>query len=194
MPFKRTHKIYDEQMLYDYAIGALGRRMRTVAELKRLMRDRVREQPHAELLVDVVIARLKEQKYLNDTNYAESYSRYRKENEKFGRRRVVQDLKTKGVHPDIIDKTIDAAYAGVNEEQLARQYLHRKRLKKPEPADQKQAAKVFRNLMRAGFSTRTIFRILKQWDVNDETLCALEAESAGAESESEPETNSVETS
>jgi regulatory protein len=181
MPFKRPNKIYDEQMLYEYAIGALGRRMRTVADLKRLMRDRVREQPHAELLVEVVIARLKDRKYLNDTNYAESYSRYRKENEKFGRRRVVLDLKAKGVHADIIEKTVGAAYADVNEEQLARGYLKRKRLRKP--TDQKQAAKVFRNLMRAGFSTRTIFRILKQWEVDDETLSALEAESIEAETE-----------
>jgi len=175
MPFKRSQKVYDEQMLYEYAIGALGRRMRTVAELKRLMREKVREQPHAELLLDVVIARLKEQKYLNDTSYAESYSRFRKENEKFGRRRVVQDLKAKGVHADIIEKTVGAAYDEVNEEQLARQYLARKRLQKP--ADQKQAAKIFRNLMRAGFSTRTIFRILKKWDVDDETISALESES-----------------
>lgn len=183
MPFKRSNKIYDEQMLYEYAIGALGRRMRTVAELKRLMRDRVREQPHAELLVDVVIARLKEQKYLNDTNYAESYISFRKENEKFGQRRVVQDLKAKGVHADIIDKTVDAAYADVNEEKLARQYLHRKRLKKP--TDQKQAARVFRNLMRAGFSMRTIFGILKKWDIDEETLNALEAEAIETEAEAE---------
>ena len=181
MPFQRTRKVYDEQMLYEYAIGALGRRMRTVAELKRLMRNKVREQPHAELLVDVVIARLKEQKYLNDTSYAESYSRFRKENEKFGRRRVVQDLKAKGVHGDIIDQTVGAAYNDVNEEQLARQYLVRKRLRKP--ADQKQAARVFRNLVRAGFGTRTIFRILKQWEVDDETLSALESESTEAEAE-----------
>jgi regulatory protein len=183
MPFQRTRKVYDEQMLYEYAIGALARRMRTVAEMKRLMRNKVREQPHAELLVDVVIARLKEQKYLNDTNYAESYSRFRKENEKFGRRRVVQDLKAKGVHGDIIDKTVGAAYDKVNEEQLARQYLKHKRLQKP--ADQKQAARVFRNLMRAGFSTRTIFRILKQWEVDDETLSSLETESTESETEAE---------
>ena len=47
MPFHRPRKVYDEQMLYEYAIGALGRQMRTVADLKRLMREKVREQPHA---------------------------------------------------------------------------------------------------------------------------------------------------
>jgi len=184
MPFKRTQKIYDEAMLYEYAIGALGRKMRTVAELKRLMRARVKTQYDGELLVEVVTAKLKEQKYLNDTNYAESYLRFRKENEKFGRLRVVQDLKAKGIHGDIIDKTVGAAYQDVNEEQLAREFLQRKRIRKP--ASQRDAAKVFRTLMRAGFPTRVIFRILKMWDVDDETISALESEAVetGPERES----------
>src|SRR5664279_6591548 len=159
MPFKRTQKVYDEAMLYEYAIGALGRKMRTVAELKRLMRERVKTQYDGELLVEVVTAKLKEQKYLNDTNYAESYSRFRKENEKFGRLRVVQDLKAKGVHGDIIEKTVGAAYQDIDEEQLAREYLQRKRISKP--VTQRDAAKIFRGLMRAGFASRVIFRILK---------------------------------
>ncbi len=184
MAFKRTQKIYDEEMLYEYAVGALGRKMRTVAELKRLMRERVKQQGEiGQLLVEVVVAKLKEQKYLNDTNYAESYSRFRKENEKFGRSRVVQDLKAKGVHGDIIEKTVGAAYADVNEEQLAREYLQRKRIRKP--ADQKQAAKVFRSLVRAGFAGKVIFRILKTWDVDDETITALESEAVEGPSERE---------
>jgi regulatory protein len=175
MAFKRSQKDYDEAMLYEYAVGALGRKMRTVAELKRLMRERVKHQEEiGQLLVEVVVAKLKEQKYLNDTNYAESYSRFRKENEKFGRMRVVQDLKIKGVHADIIDKTVGAAYQDVNEEQLAREYLKRKRIAKP--VTQRDAAKIFRNLTRAGFASRVIFRILKAWKVDDETLSALESE------------------
>jgi regulatory protein len=176
MAFRRTQKIYDEEMLYEYAIGALGRKMRTVAELKRLMRERVKHQEEkiGQLLVELVIAKLKEKKYLNDTNYAESYSRFRRESDKFGRMRVVQDLKAKGVHGDIIEKTVDAAYQDVNEEQLAREYLQRKRIRKPET--QRDAAKVFRTLMRAGFASRVIFRILKAWNVDDETIAALESE------------------
>jgi regulatory protein len=177
MPFKRAPKTYDEESLYEYAIGALGTQMRTVAEIKRLMRRRVGDQPHGELLVDVVVARLKQQRYLNDTSYAESYARFRKENEKFGRMRVVQDLKTKGVHGDIIDAAVTAAYSDVNEEQLARGFLQRKRVAKP--AGQKQAARIFRMLMRAGFRTGVILRILKKWDVDDETLAALESEVSG---------------
>ena len=78
MPFQRSRKTYDGESLYEYAVGALARQMRTVAEIKRLMRNRVKEQEHGELLVEMVVARLKEQKYLNDTSYAENYSRFRK--------------------------------------------------------------------------------------------------------------------
>ena len=174
MPFKRAQRTYDEESLYEYAIAALGRQMRTVAEIKRLMRRRVGDQPHGELLVDVVVARLKMHHYLNDTSYAESYARFRKENEKFGRMRVVQDLKAKGVHGEIIESVVSAAYNDVNEEQLAREFLQRKRIVKP--VGQKQAARVFRMLVRAGFGSRVIFSILKKWDVDDETISALESE------------------
>jgi len=174
MPFKRAAKTYDEEALYEYAIGALGRQMRTVAEIKRLMRRRVGDQPHGELLVEVVVARLKQHQYLNDTSYAESYARFRKENEKFGRMRVVQDLKAKGVHGDIIAGAVDAAYGEVNEEHLAREFLKRKRVAKP--VGQKPAARAFRMLVRAGFRTGVILRILKKWEVDDETLTALESE------------------
>ena len=178
MPFKRPQKTYDEESLYEYAIGALARQMRTVAEIKRLMRRRVGDQPHGELLVEVVVARLKLHHYLNDTSYAESYARFRKENEKFGRMRVVQDLKAKGVHGDIIDSVVSAAYSDVNEEQLAREFLNRKRIAKP--TGQRQAARVFRTMVRAGFRTGVILHILKKWDVDDETLAALESETVEA--------------
>ena len=173
MPFRRT-TIYDESALYEYAVGALARKMRSVAELKRLLRQRVPEGDESETLVDAVIARLKEQRYLNDSAYAAAYSSYRRENEKFGRLRVITDLKVRGVHGDVIAKAVSSAYSGTNEEKLAREFLRRKRIKKPTTA--KDAARVFRALLRAGYTSRTIFRILKQWDVDEEVLTALESE------------------
>jgi regulatory protein len=173
MTFSRRKEPYTVAELYDYAVGALARRARSVAELKRLLRPRVAGQEAAETMVQVVIDKLKEQHYLNDTEFATAYSGFRRD-DKFGRRRVITDLKNKGVHGDVIEKSVGEAYEGVDEEKLAREYLQRKRLKKPE--DQKQAAKVFRALVRAGFTTRTIFAILKKWDVDDEVITALEGE------------------
>jgi len=172
--FKRAKEIVDENALYDYAVGALGRRMRTVAELKRLMRQRVPKDERGHLLVEMVILRLKDQKYLNDTNYAAAYSSFRRDNEKFGKRRVITDLKVKGVHADVIEKVVDEAYAAVNEEELARAFLKRKRLKKP--GNNKETARIFRALMRAGFGMGVAIKVLKNWNVEDEILTALQEE------------------
>jgi regulatory protein len=179
MPFPRPKKkFYSEDELYEYAVGALARRMRTVAELKRLLRARVEEaeSEYGQTLIYWVIRRLKDRGYLNDSQYAAYFSSLRRDNQKLGRRRVVTDLKIKGVHGDVIDKAVDAAFEGVSEEKQAREYLRRKRLVKPK--DRKETARVFRQLARGGFGTKTIFTILKKWDVDEETLSELESESA----------------
>jgi regulatory protein len=178
MTFSRPRKLFTEAELYDCAIGALARRMRSVAELKRWLRNRVEaDTEFGKTLVELIVARLKDQGYLNDAKYATAFSSYRRDNEKFGRTRVVNDLKAKGVHGEVIDKAVSSVYDEVKEENLARDYLRRKRLQRPK--DQKQAARVFRNLMRAGFGSKTIFTILKKWDVDEETLTELENEASG---------------
>jgi regulatory protein len=175
MPFPRPKKVDTETELYEYAVGALGRRMRTVAELKRLLRRKVEaETEFGQTLVELIIRKLKDQGYLNDAKYAAAFSSLRRDNEKFGRMRVVTDLKIKGVHGDVIDTAVSAAFDEVSDEKQARAYLERKRLVKPK--DQKQAARIFRQLTRAGFRSKTIFTILKMWDVDEEMLTALEGE------------------
>ena len=169
MGFPRGRKLETEAELYEYAVGALGRRMRSIAELKRLLRQRVdMETEIGQTLVELVIRRLKDQGYLNDAKYAAAYSSFRRDNEKFGRRRVITDLKAKGVHGEILEKAVESTFAEVDDEKQAREYLRRKRLEMPK--DRKQAARIFRQLMRAGFSSKTIFKILRKWDVDEEML------------------------
>jgi regulatory protein len=171
-------KLDGESEMYEYAIRALARRMRSVAELKRLLRRRI--EPGTEMgqvMVELVTRRLKDQGYLNDSKYAASYSAFRRDNEKFGPRRVILDLKAKGLHGDVIEEAVGSAFAEVDEEKLARQYLRRKRLAKPR--DQKQTGRIFRQLSRAGFATKTILKILRRWEIDEEVLDSLEAESAG---------------
>jgi regulatory protein len=179
MPFSRPRKrTYTEDELYTYAVGALARRMRTVAELKRLMRARVEDadSEYGQTLIELIIRRLKDNGYLNDAHFAAYYSSLRRDNQKFGRRRVITELKARGVRGEMIDNAVQAAFEGLSDEKQAREYLRKKRLAKPQ--DPRQAARIFRQLTRAGFATKTIVTILKKWDVDDDTLTALESESA----------------
>src|ERR1700761_789936 len=104
MGFKkpRIREPLGEAGLFEYAVGALARRMRTVRDLRRLMKARAVPGTEGEAAMDAVVARLIELNYLSDTRFAADYTRLRKEGEKFGRRRVQQDLAGKGVAPDTV--------------------------------------------------------------------------------------------
>jgi regulatory protein len=176
VPFQRSSRKpqepLDENALYDYAVRALGRRMRTVSELTQLMRSRVEAGEDGQARIDAVLARLKAQRYLDDASFASDYTRLRQENSRFGKRRVRQDLQRKGVDSELITHTLDTAYEGVSEEALAREHLERKGIR--QPSSDKEAARVMRMLVRAGFSLGTIYKILKQWNIDEDTLAALE--------------------
>ena len=133
------------------------------------MRTRAEEGEAGERAMDRIVIRLKDLNYLSDTRFAADYARLRKENEKFGRRRVQQGLVQKGIHKDLVASTLAKTYDDVDEVALAREYIARKRIKKPEGEDaKKQAARVMGRLMRAGFSAGAIFKVLRAWDVEVE--------------------------
>jgi regulatory protein len=146
--------------------------MRSEAELRRLMKARVEPDGRGEAAIAAVVGRLKEHGYLDDQSFAETYARLRQENQKLGERRVRQALGQRGVAPEIISEAIEARYGQTNEEALAREHLERKRIRKPE--NERETARVMRRLVTAGFSTGVIYKILRQWDVPDEALAALE--------------------
>lgn len=160
----------DEAALFEYAVRALSSRMLTVAQLKRRMRMRAEEGEAGVQAMDAVVQRLKDLHYLDDTRYATDFTRLRQENEKFGKRRVQQDLMQRGVHGDVIKAAVEPAYEDVKEDALARQYIERKRMKPP--ANEKETARIVRRLVRAGFSTSSIFKVLRAWKVDEVDLAA----------------------
>jgi regulatory protein len=146
--------------------------MRTEADLRRLMQQRAEPGATGEAAIAATILRLKEYGFLNDAAFAETYARLRQENEKLGQRNVRQKLQQKGVPAQIVNDTLEARYGNTDEEALARQHLERKRIRKPE--NEKETTRVMRRLVAAGFSTGVIYKILRQWDVPDDTLSVLE--------------------
>jgi regulatory protein len=166
MPFRarRRPEPLDEAALYQYAVGALARQMRTVAELKRLMSRRVEQGEVGESKMAAVVARLADQHYLDDRAFASTYTRLRQENQSFGKRRVQQELTRKGVQSELVASTLETAYARVSEEELVRRYVARKRIKKPQ--DEKETARLVRRLVGAGFSFGIISTLLKSWKLD----------------------------
>jgi regulatory protein len=168
-----------EAGLFEYAVSALARRMRTERDLRRLMKLRAEEGEAGVRAMDAVVARLKELGYLSDERFAEDYTRVRKEYEKFGKRRVQQDLMQKGVGKELVATALESAYEDVDEVALARQYIARKRMKQPSGANaQKETVRAMNRLLRAGFSSRAIYKVLREWELPEEVEEGIE-EGAG---------------
>src|SRR5260370_34622837 len=116
MGFGRPRRLETEGELYEYAVGALGRRMRSVAELKRLLRRRVEAETEiGQTLVELVIRRLKDQGYLSDAKYAAAYSAYRRDKEKQLRARANTEMMAKGVGGACIGGVVEAGVVEVYE-------------------------------------------------------------------------------
>src|SRR5687767_14680827 len=107
---RKQEPIGDEDTLYEYAVGALARRMRTTAELTRLLRGRVARGEAGDALIEAVLRRLHEREYLSDTRYAAVYSASRRENARLGPRRIERDLQARGVPREVIRAQVDAAF------------------------------------------------------------------------------------
>jgi regulatory protein len=149
--------------------------MKSVRDLRRNMSQRAEPGEAGEAAIDAVILKLKDLGYLSDERFAADFTRLRKENQKFGKRRVQQGLMQKGIAQDLTDTTLAEAYENVDEVALAKQYVERKRMKKPE--GDKEIARTMRRLIAAGFTTKTIWKVLRSWGTELEEVDVVDDES-----------------
>lgn len=182
---KTSRSPLGEPALYDYAVRALGRQMRTEAELERLLGLRAGPGEAGREAVRAVLGRLREHGYLNDAAFAETYARLRRENDRLGQRRVRQALGRRGVDPGIAARAVDASYAGIKEEALVLDYLARKGL--GAPANERETLRIMRRLLAAGFSAGAIASALRRWNVPEETLAVLEEQAGETGEDQAPE-------
>jgi regulatory protein len=170
MPFakRKSKEPLTELELFDYACKSLGARMQSVRDLRRKMKDRAEPGEAGEAMMDRILIKLEEMRYLSDERFAADFTRLRQENRSLGRRRVQQDLQQKGIAGDLIASTLSEAYDGVDEIALVRTHMERKRI--PPPTDDKSTARVLRRLTAAGFSSKSIFAVLRSLKAGEQML------------------------
>src|SRR5262249_24538152 len=103
----RPRQVETEQELYEVALGALMRRAHSVEEMQRKLSRHTRN----ELLVRVVMARLKENGQLNDARYAQQFPHSRTQSRKQGQFRIARELRARGVAEADINSAIAASAA-----------------------------------------------------------------------------------
>ncbi len=187
MAFRQSSKSkppLTESELLDYALKSLGSKMKSERDLRRRLSERVSPDEIGRANVEKVIAKLKELGYLSDARFAADFARLRQENEKFGKRRVQQGLMQKGIASSLVSEAVTKQYEDVDEISLARQYIERKRLKQPSgdrEQKQKETAKIMRRLVAAGFSSKAVWAVLRDWAGAD--IEEVDVEESAQESE-----------
>ena len=176
----RKPRRLDADSLWSYALKSLASRAHSTGELREKLRRR------AERISDIdeVIARLKNDGYLDDRRYAEGFAAARLSNDRLGRGRVIQDLRQRRVAPALAEKTVRDVYEDVDEQALIDEFIRRKYRLAPREGlfqDEKDLASAYRRLLRAGFRTGEIVRALKRFAKDPELLDAFEPPEATAE-------------
>ncbi len=170
---ERKPQPLDAEKLWNYALRALGGRAHSIGE----MREKLGRRAERAQDVETVLARLKDSKYLDDRQFAEGYATARLSNDRFGKTRVLQDLRHRRVAPALAEKTVQAVYQHVDESALIEEWIRRKYRTAPREAlfqEDKDLASAYRRLLRAGFRTGEIVRVLKKFAKNPELLDSFE--------------------
>ena len=146
-----------EAELYDVALRALMRRAHSVQEMKRKLERRSENK----LLVQVVMARLKESGLIDDARYAKQFARQRTESRKQGKFRVARDLRARGIPDRHIAEALEETAKTSDEGEMVRARIERKLRSYRGEIDERKMASIYGSLLRAGFSADVVRRELK---------------------------------
>lgn len=146
----------EQQKAWSEALKQVGRRPRSEKEIRQYMKRKGYLPP----LIDRIVHRLKEQKYLDDADFAAQWTEQRIYSQKKGRRLIKQELQLKGVAPATIQQTLNQV--PVDEEQrLAFELAVKKwKLTSGGVLDKKRKTAAF--LLRRGYSAQIVSNAVRK--------------------------------
>ena len=136
------------------AVKLLAAKSRSVAELRERLLEKLWTD---EAIVDGVIERLKEYKYLDDEQYAGDLAISRLRQRPQGKRRLQQTLSQKKLSKDVMAKAIDSAFEKMPEEELILAAIEKRLRLKGRPETREDLKKFYDHLLRRGFSYSLIW-------------------------------------
>ena len=141
------------------ALDYLAYKPRTEEEVRRKLRQEDVPSP----VIEDVIARLYELKYLDDEAYAHDYAHNRFSSKKYGPVRIRRELTERGVDRRLADAAVDELFAEVDVTAAAWTHAEKRwpRLA-GEDDPRRRRQKMYRYLRRRGFTSNTIRPILDE--------------------------------
>ena len=140
------------------AYRLLTYRPRSRKELEEKLRDREFD----DAVIEAVIADLMRLSYVNDREFARQWAAGRIRLRGFGRRRIEQELRNKGISRDLIRETLDEVFEETSEADTAQQEAEKKLRHLTRFTPEVRRRRLAGHLERRGFSSETIYDILRR--------------------------------
>lgn len=151
--FDQFVRLHQYPRALNQAVAMLARRPCSRHEIE----SRLRRTRYEEEIIELVLYKLEKERLLNDAEFADSWVQYRASG-RYGERRILQELKQKGVSDDIAREAVGRLEESAALDNAVR--LAAKALQRTRPGDNRRAVRnrVLAVLIRRGFSWDTAAR------------------------------------
>lgn len=130
------------------AVKLLAAKPRSVGELRERLLEKMWTN---EEIVDAVIEKLKEYKYLDDQQFAHNLAVLKLRQKPQGKRRLKQSMLLKKLDKETVDEAISAAFEKLPEDELIDQAISKRLRLKGKPETREDQKKFYDHLLRQGF-------------------------------------------
>ncbi len=131
------------------AVKLLAAKPRSVTELRERLLEKLWTN---EQIVDAVIEKLKEYKYLDDEQFARDLALSKLRQKPQGKRKLQQTMAQKKLDKSVVDDAITEAFEKMPEADLINSAIEKRLRLKGEPKTREETKKFYDHLLRQGFS------------------------------------------
>ena len=143
----------------DAAFKLLSFRMRSIAE----MRKRLKEKSFSQIEIDHVIDKLTKLNYLNDVEFGKAFVKEKIKNKKIGPKAIKSELFPHQLSSDFVDELIENIYKKYKINDLITFHLKRKKIKKNTQMNKSDLSRLNNYLLRKGFEWDNINGLYVEW-------------------------------
>ncbi len=165
-----------ERIIKDYAkakertMNRAGRLLAAKPRSVRELRERLLEKEWTNgAIVDEVLKKLEEYKYLDDEQFAQSFAAARLRQKPLGKRRLQQTLSQKKLDKETVEQAIEKVYEKTPEAEIIDIAIKKRLRLKGKPETREDTKKFYDFLMRQGFSYDLVSAKMREIATFDET-------------------------
>jgi regulatory protein len=128
---------------------------------EKQVRERLARKGHEEDAIDVAIARLREERALDDARAAEAIARTETSIRRRGKLRVRMQIQRAGIDKSIAKRAVDDVFGTIDDEALIEASLSKRLRGRETIADDREFQRLYRYLAGQGFESDRIMKVLE---------------------------------